>query len=332
MQNPLILRPPGNEVEPLAHWMGEPIETFSGAADEALKRLPEFGRRPFTVPNITGAVTENAPAGVNQFLDVIVRLPAAAGGPEMPVGVVSKKYKLVQHRELFQSAVEAMKELKVLEAVKVALTLTVYASRMAARFTLPDEYAFDPGDGEKLMLRFECFNSVDASTRLTVMLGWFRFVCSNGLVLGTTRLKHRAIHNEFMEVPNLSAVLRDGIRLAEEEKNNYKRWFGTNVELPCVREWVNGALKEQWGALAAARTWLICTAGCDGAFADPFEKARPDKKKMIKTTSVPGSTPPARNAYQVCQAIAWVAKERADLQAQLERMREIPELMKVLLG
>ena len=50
-----------------------------------------------------------------------------------------------------------------------------------------------------------------------------------------------------MEVPNLTAVLRDGIRLAEEEKNSYKRWFGTDVELPRVREWVKGALKEQWG-------------------------------------------------------------------------------------
>ena len=64
----------------------------------------------------------------------------------------------------------------------------------------------------------------------------------------------------------------------------------------------------------------------------PLKKLIPDRKKMIKTKSVPGSTPPARNAYQVCQAIAWVAKERTDLQAQLERMREIPELMKALIG
>jgi hypothetical protein len=192
MQYPLTVWPPANEVGPRPHWMGEPTETFSGTADAAMQHLPCFGRRPFTAPNITGAVKENAQAGVNQFLDVIVRLPAGDGGPEMPVRVVSKKYKLVQHRELFQSAVEAMKDLKLLQSVTVELTLTVYASRMAARFTLPENYAFDPGDREKLMLRFECFNSVDASTRLTVMLGWFRFVCSN-INEGTDRLIRRFI-------------------------------------------------------------------------------------------------------------------------------------------
>jgi Domain of unknown function (DUF932) len=36
--------------------------------------------------------------------------------------------------------------------------------------------------GNPLGLRLECFNSVDGSSRLVILFGWLRFVCTNGLV------------------------------------------------------------------------------------------------------------------------------------------------------
>ena len=90
-------------------------------------------------------------------------------------------------------------------------------------------------------------------------------------------------------------------------------------------------MKEKWGPLAAARTYLICTKGWDGKFVDPFEKAPPHSKTMEQTQQVPGSLLAADSAYSICQALAWIAKERRDIQEQLDRMREIPDLMGALL-
>ncbi len=36
-------------------------------------------------------------------------------------------------------------------------------------------------------MRLECFNSVNGSTRFRALLGWFRFICSNGMVIGVIR-------------------------------------------------------------------------------------------------------------------------------------------------
>jgi len=69
---------------------------------------------------------------------------------------------------------------------------------MALTFTLPDEFDFNPGDGHVLNLSLQCVNSVDGRCRLRIMLGWFRFICGNGLVVGTARSSQRFIHNEFL--------------------------------------------------------------------------------------------------------------------------------------
>lgn len=48
------------------------------------------------------------------------------------------------------------------------LTLTTYGERMALRIELPSQYGLDVGDEEPMALRFQCFNSVDGSTRFMV--------------------------------------------------------------------------------------------------------------------------------------------------------------------
>ena len=97
-----------------------------------------------------------------------------------------------------------------------------------------------------------------------------------------------------------------------------------------LRLWVDGELKKRWGALAAARTYLICQTGFDGVFIDPFDKRVPSQKAMKKTERVSGAPPKAENTYAVGQALAWIARQRLDLQEQTQYMREIPQLMQAM--
>jgi Domain of unknown function (DUF932) len=319
-------------------WFGEPIWVTNGSPEALRKFIPEFERRPFFLGHPDSGkkseLSSNAlvARGENEFADLIVRLPLNNEEVATPVAAVSKTYKLIQHRELFEQAYGALESASVdIRRVSGELTLSAYGSKMSLTFTLPDEFDFDPGDGHKLNLSFHTVNSVDGNCRLRIMLGWFRFICGNGLVVGTAQLSKRLAHNEFLEVPDLSSILRNGIKSAQAEKGSLAEWANTRIEDTRLARWTDGPLCELWGPLAAARVHLICQTGYDGHFAKPNERAPAHRKPMIQTRCVPGTPKKAENAYHVAQALAWVAKSKRDIQDQLDWMLMIPALMKALL-
>jgi hypothetical protein len=65
----------------------------------------------------------------------------------------------------------------------------------------------------------------------------------------------------------------------------------------------------------------------DVELADPFEKGTPTEKTVIKGNRVSGAILPGDNVYAVSQSLSWLAKERRDVQEQLEWKQQIPELL-----
>ncbi len=88
--------------------------------------------------------------------------------------------------------------------VPTRLLISEYGTRIAIRATLAAKYAFTPDDGQAMALTFELFNSVDGSVPLMAAVGWFRFVCSNGLVVGTTSAKVRQRHSSALNIHEIS--------------------------------------------------------------------------------------------------------------------------------
>jgi hypothetical protein len=265
---------------------------------------------------------------VNLSRDVILR-----SDDEVPVGVVSKQYRLVQHSEVFDLALEALKQAKIsLSEVAWQLTLTKYGERMALRVQLPHGYGLDLGDGNPMALQLQCFNSVDGSTRFMAVLGWFRFVCSNGLIVGTATSSLRSRHDERLEVEDIASVFREGLVQATGEREMYRKWVRTTVGQAAIRGWIDGSVAKEWGKKAAARAYHIIETGYDAKFVKPFERARPSERAVEHGSRVPGCVVPARNAFAVSQALAWLAKERRDVEEQLEWSRQIRDLMKDLLN
>jgi hypothetical protein len=318
-------------------WFGEPVCVLADSPGALMKLVPRFDRRPFTMSRVANRSIEDATTpsilGENDLYDLIVRLPLNNQEAEMPVGIVSKHYTLVQHLEVIERASEAIKLAGIrLDRVSSELTLSTSGSKMAFTFTLPEQFDFDPGDKLILKLRFHCVNSVDGQCRLKIMLGWYRFVCGNGLVVGTSRLDQRFVHNEYLKLPDMTRVLTEGLEAAKKERVSLTEWIGRRVEGSRLEKWSDGPLREEWGPLAAARVHLICMTGCDGRFAKQGEKAPPHKKGMVRMAHVPGAPPKAENAYHVAQALAWVARSKKDIQDQLDGMVAIPKLMNALLA
>ena len=72
------------------------------------------------------------------------------------------------------------------------------------RIYLGDSYSFTDMHKEKLDLRLECFNSVDGSSRLVILFGWLRFVCSNGLVIGETKIEIKERHGQNLDLNSIA--------------------------------------------------------------------------------------------------------------------------------
>jgi len=156
-----------------SRWLGEPATEVTGALTDVVPLIPAFDRFPF---------------GTNARLDMIVRRATAQGEMPVPTAVVSKRYVLVQHNAVIAALENALRAADVEPLdLRCRLTLSESGARMGIRVELPERFAFSAPDGHSMALTFECFNSVDRTVPLFALLGWFRFVCSNGLVVGTTR-------------------------------------------------------------------------------------------------------------------------------------------------
>jgi hypothetical protein len=197
---------------------------------------------------------------------------------------------------------------------------------------MPERFNFDPGDGNPMAMRLECFNSVEGSTRFRALLGWFRFICSNGLVIGVTKTDLRRRHVGNLSIEDIGRVLKDGLSDAEQEKKALQSWRDYNINSDDLTQWVNKDVRKEWGFKAATRTFHIAKTGHDVEIAGSYQKEKPTTIKVEKSTKVPGSPEKVKNAFDMSQILAWLAKERNDLQEQFEWRQQIPGLMNTLLN
>ncbi len=318
-------------------WAGESVRVWRGSAEQIQRRIPTFARRPFAMDlrgrSASPQLSLLPEQDENRFLDVIVRLADEDYPEEVPVGIVSKRYTLVQHGDCFQAVLRALAATGLnLEKLRLALWLTEYGGRMALKVRLPRDRWFDPGDGRTVALQLECFNSVDRSIPLRLMLVWYRLVCSNGLVLGSTNLRVEQVHNEFLDLGEIDRALAEGLARVGGEQARCRSWFERKVSEADLVAWVDGPLRQRLGVLAAARAYFIARTGYDGEPADRFEPGLPHAKAMRATRRVPGAEAPATNAYAISQVLAWLARERHDVQEQVEWAEAIPYLIERLIA
>jgi hypothetical protein len=201
---------------------------------------------------------------------------------------------------------------------------------MALSLYLPEKYQFDPGDGHPMALRLECFNSVDGSTRFRTLVGWFRFVCSNGLVIGVTRSDIRRRHVGDFCLDDVDGVLAAGLKDFEQEKENFKKWRNIKIPPDRIAKWVDQDLRQSLGFKAAARTYHIARFGSDAEVVGPYKGTTPTQIVMKETRPIPGTPPQCQNLFDLSQILAWLAKERRDLQEQLEWREKIPPVLEKL--
>lgn len=307
-------------------WFNSPVTVHEGTLTDISQFIPDCHRQDFALGN-------NARFSANKRLDMIIRKPFGPERTFIPIGIVSKDYVLLKHAEVIDTATKSMKSLGTDPAnVQAEITITEYGERMALRVYLPEKYEFDPGDGNKLAMCLECFNSVDGSTRFRALMGWFRFVCSNGLVIGVTQADIRRRHIGDLTLNDLSMVLSSGLERAQADKENFRKWQQKTVQGKALAPWVEKDLRDQWGFKAATRVFHIARTGHDVEIVGQYKDRTPTTIETKQTRRVPGSPFKSENLFDVSQILAWLAKERRDVQEQMEWREQIPAILDPLMS
>lgn len=314
-------------LEESGKWRSREVSYVSGNWKQLKEHIPKF-----RLDDFGKSEGEGDNGGKNRFYRVVTRLPKNQIEREIPIGLVSNSYHLAQHREVGELCINALQtaDIKTSE-LKIEVGLSELGEWMNLRIYFPEKYNHKPSDGETIQLRLECFNSVDGSTRLIVMLGWYRFVCSNGLIIGDTITELRDIHNQGMDLLRIPKMISNSLSKVKADKDQLDRWSKQTVERVALKNWINSTVASKWGKKAACRAYHICISGHDVVLLDPFEGGFPSDKKVTKRKPVAGSEKGAQDGYAVSQILSWLASHRNNVESRTERQRQIPELINSLL-
>lgn len=320
-----MIEEPIDLLEETSHWRTRRVSYWAGKWQQLVKVIPKFELKEFRA---------HADSPSNPYLKTVIRLPRTKVEKEIPVGVVSNTYTLVQHTDVADMCFEGIRRAGMdLEQLRCELGLSELGEWMNLRIYFPKEYDHEPNDGNRVGLRLECYNSVDGSSRLIILLGWLRFVCSNGMIIGETKVELRDIHNKYMDINRIPDIVCDGLEKVNGDRQRLAKWEDIEVSLKdTLPMWINQDLSDAWGKKAACRVFHICTSGYDVEITDPFALGNATEKPTKPVMKVPGAPDNAKNLYDVGQALSWVATNRNNAEERLKWQTKIPELVESLAG
>ena len=146
---------------------------------------------------------------------MVYRMPIHRSERPIPVGVVSKNYRLVDHHQILRSIQQSIANRKLnLDNVRVVAEWTIHGERAHFSIIFPPEEHFTVGtvgDKNEMRFRIEVFNSVDGSCRLMAIAGWLRFACTNGLIIGAALMQLQQQHRQQLEVEELGRRVGEAI-------------------------------------------------------------------------------------------------------------------------
>ena len=317
VETPMVSILPGE-----AQWRSRKVRYYSGSWDAILTVLPDFDLTPFTAG-------QDEPA--NPFLQTVTRRPLSAAERPIPVGTVSYTYSLAPHRDVARLCRKGLLDAGIQpDQLRYEAGLSELGEWMNFRIYFPEDYSFTNDQGTKLDLRLECFNSVDGSSRLVILLGWYLIVCSNGLVIGETKIEIKERHGQSLDLASIPKRIRPALEAVEDDCSRMKSWQAEKVSIDSIATWTDGKLSKKWGKKAAARVFHICDVGKDIEIKNPFASGTATEKPIRYLGRVPGSPEHAETKYDVLQALSFVATHRNNAEERVTWQADIPLLLEHL--
>ena len=145
------------------------------------------------------------------------------------LGVHSAKYKLVRNEDVFPHISDALDRTDIdLRDMTVFDQVDFSGARTIRTYNFP-HHSIDIGGGDKVCLQVKATNSYDGSNAFGFLFGGYRFICSNGMVVGTSLARAKRKHTTNINVEEMINKLNIAANSYFENEPMWKKWASTHI-------------------------------------------------------------------------------------------------------
>ncbi|MBC8460561.1 MAG: DUF932 domain-containing protein [Deltaproteobacteria bacterium] len=137
--------------------------------------------------------------------------------------IVSKDYKLIRHEQAIDELEDILCETNDLGPYSVKTEFYNDGGRMCRTYGFK-KVTIEIGPGDKVHPELLLYNSYDLTWPLIVLLGAFRYVCANGLVVGKKFYQFRKRHVVELERMDFSKQVPTALDRFEKQVETWRSW------------------------------------------------------------------------------------------------------------
>lgn len=142
--------------------------------------------------------------------------------------IVSQDYKLIRHEAAIEQVEEAIHAVPDLGEYQISTDFYNDGGRMRRTYRFP-ETSIKISEDDLVNPELHLFNSYDVTWPFMVLLGAFRFVCENGLVVGKKFLQVRKRHVFDLVQIDLEEEVSTALKRFSLQTEEWKRWAGQRL-------------------------------------------------------------------------------------------------------
>jgi hypothetical protein len=144
--------------------------------------------------------------------------------------IVSREYRLIRHEEAVDFIKGIVESTDGMGDYELILDFHDEGSRMTATYRFL-EFSLDIGAGDSVCPELHLFNSYDARWSFTVLLGAFRFVCTNGLVIGKKFFHLRSRHFSSFDPEHAREQIASAFDRFKRQADEWRQWQYRQISL-----------------------------------------------------------------------------------------------------
>ncbi|MCL1142953.1 DUF932 domain-containing protein [Shewanella gaetbuli] len=146
------------------------------------------------------------------------------------LAVHGKTYKLTTNESIYNGINQIIERCPTLDTNGLIIRdQTAYAGGRTVRSYIFPEHKINIGTGDVTNLRINVLNSYDGSCNLQVLVGGYRIVCANGMVVGEHLTKTSKRHTSVLDIPRVGIQIAAALNNFEKEGERWRIWAQTSI-------------------------------------------------------------------------------------------------------